>query len=466
MKELHDAAEHALKSFSGGESEVFSARNVVRTVRFANSRIVESKIILDEGIGVRVALNGSVGFSSTTSLEPTDIDRAVRIAEKIASLKKPDPHFKGFPEKGGKTSLKHAADEKIRDLGEEELAGIGEAALKSALEKGPELDVSGVATLVFEECVIKNSLGVHGEDVSSFAYAQVTCEGKNGGEYSGIGWNLARYLEDFKPEEAGAEAAENALKSKGGTTVEAGKYDIVFGHYAVADVLENVFIYAVSLGAVDSGYSYFAGKQGQQVGAESLNVFDDGTIEKALASKQLDDEGIATRKNQLIENGVLKGFLTDSYHAKKLDYHVTGNGFRFSSVPGRRYDSTPGIYPTNLVVEPGHAEEKELIAEVKKGIYLGRTWYTYPINPIQGDFTCTNRGNTFLIEDGKITKPIAANTFRVTDNFPKLLNQIKGIGKKTKSTTLWGGVSAISAPEIVFENVNVIYSKGEQLKTE
>ena len=82
---------------------------------------------------------------------------------------------------------------------------------------------------------------------------------------------------------------------------------------------------------------------------------------------------------------------------------------------------------------------------------------------MEGDFTCTNRSNTFLIENGEITGALPANSFRINDNLPRLLKKIKGIGKETKAVTVWAGASAVYAPKIRMEGVNVTYSKGAVL---
>ncbi|MBI5229529.1 TldD/PmbA family protein [Candidatus Micrarchaeota archaeon] len=470
MDTLRDATEYALKTAEKNTSqcEVFASANSVRTIRFALNNVLESKSITDSGIGVRVVVDGSMGFSSTTLLEKDAIEETVLRAVKIARNKKPDTSFKSLPSPKGITRLSTPSDARLKEIDVEEIIKLGSAPLEAGLKKEPSLEFSGSTNFVFEECVIMNSLGVDCEDSSSFIYAHVTAEGREGNsEFSGIGWNVARTIEGFSPDKAGEEAVENALKSKGGKTIKPGRYETVFGHYAVADLMEHVLSYAVSLGSVDAGISYFTGGLGSQVAAEELSVFDDGTIEGALASKQVDDEGTPTRRTQVIRNGVLENFLSDSYYANKASkpeklFESTGNGFRFAGTPGRRYDSAPGIFPTNFGIEPGKRKAEELVSEVKNGVYVGRLWYTYPINHIQGDFTCTNRSNTYLIEDGEITQGIAANSFRINDNLPRLLQKIKGIGKETKTVVVWGGASAIIVPEVHFSDVNVIYAKNEE----
>lgn len=462
-KAVEYAVEVALRR-GAGQAEAFASRNVVTTIRFACGEQVEAKRVDDCGIGVRVSVGDSVGFSSNSSLSFSSIDSVVERALKIARLKKGDPFFKSFVQSGGKTVLQNPCDESLRNAGLEELTELGAKPLSAALEKDSSLEVSGVTNFVVEDCAIKNSLGVFGEDSSSFMYSQVTAEGRDGGkEFSGVGWSTARFIKDFNPGKAGEEAALHALNSRGGILIEPGNYEVVLGNYAVADVCEHVLSWALSLGSIDSGMSFF-GKTGEEVASPLVSVIDDGTLEKGVASKQFDDEGTATKKNVLIEKGVLKKFISDSYYANKHSLESTGNGFRFSAIPGRRYDAQPSVFPTNFSILPGSQEN--LVKEIKKGIYLGRTWYTYPINPIQGDFTTTNRSNAFLIEDGEITKPIAANSFRINDNLPRLLKKITGVGKEVKETVVWGGVSSIIVPEIRIEGVNVIYSKQDFMQTQ
>ncbi|MFQ5874732.1 MAG: metallopeptidase TldD-related protein [Dehalococcoidia bacterium] len=176
-------------------------------------------------------------------------------------------------------------------------------------------------------------------------------------------------------------------------------------------------------------------------------VYDDGSAPGLMGTKKITCEGLPTGRSELIRNGVLVGLLSNYYETprllhdpkavEKLGVEPSGyasalaprNGFRFGRGGGRSFDSQPGIYATNVIVEGSEpCVLEELARRVGKGVYVGRTWYTYPINALTaGDFTCTVVGDSYLIEDGRITTPIKPNTIRINDNIHKVLNNIIGI---------------------------------------
>jgi PmbA protein len=119
----------------------------------------------------------------------------------------------------------------------------------------------------------------------------------------------------------------------------------------------------------------------------------------------------------------------------------------------------PYTTPTNFVIEKGKQSLEELIEQTKNGLLVGRIWYTYLINPTIGEFSTTNRGGTFLIKNGKISKPVLPNSFRINDNIQKLLKNIVGISKEQKQSIIWGGTVSSISPSILFDNVNVIAYK-------
>ncbi|MEM2094260.1 MAG: metallopeptidase TldD-related protein, partial [Candidatus Bathyarchaeia archaeon] len=260
-------------------------------------------------------------------------------------------------------------------------------------------------------------------------------------------------------------AIENIVRCKGGKMVEPGRYDVIFSPYAMAELAEHVLAYGLDLSAVDSGISYYRGMLGKKVADECFSLFDDGHHSEGIASKTFDDEGVPTNTTILVNQGILQNLLCDSYYAAKMssplrEFSSTGNGFRFGPVPGRDYSSLPRIQPTNLVIKEGRQRLEELIDDTKKGLLIGRIWYSYPINPTIGEFSATNRGDTFYIEDGQVKNPVPPNSLRVNDNLPKLLKQIGGITRDQVQSVVWGGVSSCIAPYIRFKDVNITYTKG------
>jgi PmbA protein len=194
-----------------------------------------------------------------------------------------------------------------------------------------------------------------------------------------------------------------------------------------------------------------------------------------MGSKGITCEGLPTGRTDLIKNGVLVGCLTNWYEAQRLlndaqvkeklgvepaearSSLVARNGFRFTRSGGRQFDSQPGIAASNVVLEGADAVTlPELIRTVKNGIYVGRIWYTYPINGLRaGDFTCTVVGDSYVIRNGQIAAPLKANTIRINDNVTRLLQNIIGVTKDVKGTLVWAADEVVYAPEIAVSGVRV-----------
>jgi PmbA protein len=133
------------------------------------------------------------------------------------------------------------------------------------------------------------------------------------------------------------------------------------------------------------------------------------------------------------------------------------NGFRFSAGGGRHFSTQPGVSATNVILEGNDPVDLEqLIRQVKNGLYIGRIWYTYPINGLRaGDFTCTAVGDSYIIKDGQIVAPLKPNTIRINDSILRLLKNIVGVTKEAKGTLVWAADEVVYAPEVAIQNVRV-----------
>ena len=136
---------------------------------------------------------------------------------------------------------------------------------------------------------------------------------------------------------------------------------------------------------------------------------------------------------------------------------VARNGFRFAAGGGRSFASPPGTAATNVFVESRDGVSlEELCQRVGDGLYVGRIWYTYPINGLQaGDFTCTVVGDSYLIRDGRIAAPLKANAVRISDNITSVLEGILAVTREAKGTTVWGGDEVVYAPSIAVAGLQV-----------
>jgi PmbA protein len=290
----------------------------------------------------------------------------------------------------------------------------------------------------------------------------------------GSGWSTGTRLDEFT-DEAGADAAQAAIAAVGGARVPSGRYTVVFGRQPVTDILNDLVIPACHADTFYASASPFLGRLGQRVASSALSIYDHGAMPGMMGSKGITCEGLPTGRTDLIRDGALVGCLScwydtqrllrDPQRASKLGGDdaarttalVPRNGFRFGAGGGRQFSAQPSVAATNIVVEGADpVSHDELLRRVGDGLYIGRIWYTYPINGLRaGDFTCTVTADSFRIRDGRIAEPIKANTIRINDNIATFLNNVVGVTKDVKGTIVWAADEVVYAPEIAVSDVRV-----------
>jgi PmbA protein len=217
------------------------------------------------------------------------------------------------------------------------------------------------------------------------------------------------------PEKIGHEAARRAIRKLGGRKVPTQEVPIVFEFGATEGLLGD-FFEAVEGGAIFRRSSFLVGQLGEQIASPLLTIVDDGTMRGAVGSKPFDGEGLPTRRTVVVENGVLKSYLLNSYTARKINLHSTGNA-------SRGLTGAPGVGISNFFIVPGVYSRDEIIASVKEGFYVTEM-IGFGFNPVTGDYSRGAAG--WWIEDGKLTFPVEEVT--IAGNFKEMLKGIEMVG--------------------------------------
>ena len=181
-------------------------------------------------------------------------------------------------------------------------------------------------------------------------------------------------------------------------------------------------------------------------------MIDDPHVPEGIGTKSVDDEGVVTKERNLIERGIFKNMYSNLFDSYKEGESSTGNASRPGSPMGRSAEPIPMSAPHNLKVIPGDQSQEEMIKETKHGLLVGRLWYTYPVNPIKGDFSCTARSGIRIIENGKIIGP--GRSVRIIHSLPRMLKNISAIGNNQRNVIQWASLPSIT-PSIKAENISV-----------
>jgi PmbA protein len=489
------------------EVEVFVGANATLLTRLNYTShipcngVEEPKSVESYGVGLQVVFDGPDGPQLGFGSEPSDLSAAgaARALDKARAAAVVDPDFVSLPRPSATArTLTDYHDPVLMALPDARLVDAGWTVVNGALRtflassrlaelasddetlRQLGLIVGGDVTILAERiAVVSTALPRVQTDESTMISAFVTAMVESRGA-KGSGWSTGTRL-DHLTDEAGSEAAQAAIASVGGARVDSGRYRVVFGRQPVTDLLDNIVVPACRATAFYASASPFLGRLGAPVASAQLSIYDDGAMPGRMASKGITCEGLPSGRTDLIRHGVLTGCLASWYESRRLLRDprraeklggvddaaraaalVPRNGFRFGSGGGRQYDQRPGAASTNVVVEGAEGVSRdELLRRVGNGLYIGRIWYTYPINGLRaGDFTCTVVADSYIIRDGRIAEPIKPNTIRINDNIATFLNNVVGVTKDAKGTVVWGTDQATYAPEIAVYDVRVDHIAG------
>jgi PmbA protein len=217
------------------------------------------------------------------------------------------------------------------------------------------------------------------------------------------------------PAEVGRLAAERAIRRLNARKVETASVPVVFEPRTARSLLGHIFS-AVNGDAVYRDSSFLAGKLGQQVAADQITVYDDGLLPGGFGTSPFDDEGVATRRTTVIQNGVLESYLLNCYTARKLGLKTTGNA-------SRGLTGSPGVGHGNLSFEPGPLSGDEIIASVKNGFYVTELM-GQGVNLVNGDYSRGAAG--YWIENGELAYPVSEVT--IAGNLKQMLFDLEAVG--------------------------------------
>ena len=441
-------------NYGADEAESFLIDKEIITIRIADAQIAEAKGIRERGLALRIIKNSSIGASSTSLLDETYLGKTVEDAISSTTMMESKSAWKSLPKPAKITTVDGCYDERLDKLSIEECVDIALSMLNSALQFSKVISVSGSLHVVRERVYLANSNDINLHDNATYVIGNINADVKsNTDTLSGVGFNAARTLNTFNPESIGKEAGDMAVRSVGASKCDEGTYSIIFTPYALGELLSFVFSYNFNAKVYQDKRSCLYGKLGTQVAVEPLTLQDEPRSRDGMGSKPFDDEGVPTQTRNLIEKGVFQSIIYDTFYAAKDGVESTGNASRSGYPVGRSADPIPFPSMHNILIMNGDYHLEEIIKETKNGLLVSRLWYTYPVNPERGDFSCTARSGVFMIKNGEIVGP--SKMVRIIDNLQRLLMNISAIGKDPKQIMQWHSLPSIT-PSLRVDGIKTI----------
>ncbi len=393
-------------------------------------------------LGIRVFCGQSSATAATAELERDALAKFVAHTIEMARLSAADP-WAGLPDPAwlaksipdlGLADLDHPIVEAGRAL------EIARTAERAALKFDPRIKNSEGSEFAsgFARIMFANSEGFAGEYSGSSFRLGLAPLAQDGAEMQlGYWYTVNRHFEKLEDAESvGVTAAQRALRKLGARKIKTTRAPVVFDPDRAAGLIGSI-AGAASGPALYRGASFLIGKLGERVAAPGVTIIDDGTMPGGLGSKPFDGEGLPTSRKTVIERGMLKSYLLDSYSARKLNMAPTGNAARSVGAP-------PSVSTTNLYLEPGAYTPEQIIGSVKHGLYLTEI-IGFGVNLATGDYS---RGASGIwIEDGQLAYPVQEIT--IAGNLKEMLGAIEMVGNDLK----WR--SSIAAPTLKISEMTI-----------
>jgi len=421
VPELQAIADRVVAQATSGEQiEAYVGRGGETAIRVYQGEVEHFVSAQSEGVGIRVIKDGRTGFAYAGTLEASAVAEVLAEARDNVQFGTID-EYAGLAEPDGVVPV----PQKFWD---EELANYL-TPNKISLTKELEQLTLGIDSRIrveesnyddgWGETAVSTTTGVRESGRGNSCYVSVSTLADDGDEtQTGFGFSVGDSPKEFDLNKAAREAADRATRLLGAIKPSSKRVTVVLDPYVTAQFL-GIISSTLNGESVSKGRSFFADRLGDQVADSRITLVDDPTNPLAYTATDIDGEGLAARRNILIENGVLKKFVHSSYSARRMNTVSTGNGVRGG------FAGSPGVGCMALQLAPGTKTQQQLIAEVEDGVWVQMVQGLHSgVNPISGDFSTGASG--LLINNGQVGAPV--REFTIASTLQKMLLDVVALG--------------------------------------
>ena len=396
-----------------------------------------------QGVGIRVIAEGRQGFAYAATFDDDVLAETLAEARDNAGFATPD-EFVGLAEPDGvavadldlfsEALESFPTDRKVELAVELERAVMAADSRISGIESAEYVDVMAEGAIV-------STTGIRtlGRETACYVmtYAMAV---ENDETQTGFGFSVGRDPNELDVATAAAEAAQRATRMLGSVKPESERLTVVLDPWVTAQFL-GILAFTLNGESVLKGRSLFAERLGEEVASPLLTLVDDPTNPSAFTATETDGEGLATRRNVLIDQGVLKLFVQNAYTARRAGTRSTGSAVRGG------FKSTPGVGCMATSLAPGSATQAELVAGLGEGLLIQDVAGLHSgVNPISGDFSTGAEG--LRIRGGELAEPV--REFTIASTLQKMLKDVQAVGNDLQ----WLPMSA-SGVSLVIDEVTI-----------
>ena len=406
---------------SGEQIEVYVSRGTELDIRVYDGDVESLSSASSAGVGIRVIAGSRQGFAYAGAIDDLLITETLAEARDNATFATPD-EFVGLAEPDGvppvSLELWDDAVDSTSVAAKVEMALELERQVRGSDPRIRQVDSADYGD-VMAEAAVASSLGMRATSrrtVCSLSVSAIAGQGVD--SHSGVGFSAGRGPGDLEVHRAALDATMRATRLLGATKARSGRFVVVFDP-RVTSTLLSVLSSALSGEAVTKGRSLFAERMGEQVAVGSVTLVDDPTDQRAFGAAAFDAEGLACRRNVLIDSGFLRRFVFDTATARRAATTSTASAVRGG------YASTPTAGCRALSLVPGTLDAREILADVGDGLYVQSVTGVHSgVNPISGDFSVGVEG--LLIRDGVLADPVREVT--IASTLQRMLQSVLHVG--------------------------------------
>ena len=418
-------------------AEAYMAENESFKAVAMNAEITQYASHATRGLGFRGMIDGRMGYASTEAFDDVAVDWLIRCATDSAKLcEDPSEQFiydgvepvAALPLTGADAP----AEEKLAFALELE---------KQAKAYDPRVEQVGYDTVISGRARVRivNTSGMDKQYSESFcgAYLQPIAR-KGNSTATGMEIRFARNFAELDAKQLAEAAAKQAVDALHATPVPSGCYRVVILNLAMTDLLET-FAPAFSAENAQKELSLLKGKIGERIAADCVSIVDDPLRAEGFASRPFDAEGIPSRRNTVVQNGVFLTFLHNLKTAHKDGVQTTGNASKAS------YGSSVRVSPTNFFIEAGAADLTALLETMGEGLVITEVEGLHAgANAVSGDFSLLAKGYT--VRDGKRCRPVEQIT--IAGNFFTMLEHVRAVGSDLRFPSGGFGAPSLDVGEL------------------
>jgi len=419
--ELLTIAERVVAMAEHGEQvEAYVSRALSTDVRVYEGEVEHFVSAQSEGIGIRVIRDGRTGTSYCGSLDPS------QIAEVLAEAR--DNLGYGEPDEWAGLATPDGVDVTPQNLWDDSLESTSTARkielakelerLARAGDSRVRVDDSNYSD-AFGEAAVATTTGIRVAGRENGCFLSVGTLADDGDEtQTGFGFAVGRNTDELDIDKAARDAVDRATRLLGATKPTSRRITVVLDPYVTAQFL-GIIGGTLNGESVVKGRSLFAQRLGETVASPLFTLVDDPTNPLAYTATDIDGEGLAARRNTLIDSGTLKTFVQSSYSARRMGVGTTGNGVRGG------YGGSPSAGCLALQIAPGQRQQDEIIAGIDDGILIQQVQGLHSgVNPVSGDFSTGAAG--LMISKGSVGAPV--REFTIASTLQRMLLDIVEVG--------------------------------------